>query len=116
MATSPTAQYTDFTRDVLRRYTCNGLDEACPDVNPFDVIVIGGGSFGPIFAQHLLYHEPTRARRTLVLEVGRLVLPEHVQNLQAAEQIRTTVTNDFIFGACTPPCAPSFVRVLMPHR
>ena len=81
MATSPTAQNTDFTRDVLGRYTCNGLDEARPDVNPFDVIVIGGGSFGPIFAQHLLYRDPTRARRTLVLEAGRFVLPEHVQNL-----------------------------------
>jgi choline dehydrogenase-like flavoprotein len=81
MATSPTAQNTDFTRDVLGRYTCNGLDEARPDINPFDVIVIGGGSFGPIFAQHLLYHDSTRARRTLVLEAGRLVLPEHVQNL-----------------------------------
>ena len=81
MATSSTAQNTDFTRDVLGRYTCNGLDEARPDVNPFDVIVIGGGSFGPIFAQHLLYRDPTRVRRTLVLEAGRLVLPEHVQNL-----------------------------------
>jgi hypothetical protein len=81
MATSPTAQNTDFTRDVLGRYTCNGLDEARPDINPFDVIVIGGGSFGPIFAQHLLYRDPTRVRRTLVLEAGRLVLPEHVQNL-----------------------------------
>ena len=26
--TSPTPQTTDFTRDVLGRYICNGLDEA----------------------------------------------------------------------------------------
>jgi hypothetical protein len=45
------------------------------------VIILGGGSFGPIFAQHLLYSDTTRARRTLVLEAGRLVLAEHVQNL-----------------------------------
>jgi hypothetical protein len=28
MATSPTTQTTDFTRDVIGRYVCNGLDEA----------------------------------------------------------------------------------------
>jgi hypothetical protein len=28
MPTSPTSQFTDFTRDVLGRYICNGLDEA----------------------------------------------------------------------------------------
>jgi len=28
MPTSPTAQYTDFSKDVLGRYVCNGLDEA----------------------------------------------------------------------------------------
>ena len=26
--TSPTAQYTDFSKDVIGRYVCNGLDEA----------------------------------------------------------------------------------------
>jgi hypothetical protein len=61
--TSSSPQNTDFTRDVLGRYICNGLDEALassdtslnPNARPFDVIVVGGGSFGPIFAQHLLY-------------------------------------------------------------
>jgi len=28
MASSKTAQLTDFTVDILGRYTCNGLDEA----------------------------------------------------------------------------------------
>ena len=28
MSTSPTPQYTDFSKDVLGRYVCNGLDEA----------------------------------------------------------------------------------------
>jgi len=40
MATSPTPQYTDFSKDVLGRYICNGLDEALrstsgrPDASP----------------------------------------------------------------------------------
>ncbi|MGH8548722.1 MAG: family 16 glycoside hydrolase [Methylococcales bacterium] len=89
MPTSPTPQTTDFTRDVLGRYTCNGLDEALASIDPtrsasarpFDVVIVGGGSFGPIFAQHLMYRDPTGARRILVLEAGPLMLPEHVQNL-----------------------------------
>lgn len=83
MPTSPTPQNTDFTRDVLGRYVCNGFDEASSTFNarPFDVIIVGGGSFGPILAQHLLYRDTSRTRRILVLEAGRLVLPEHVQNL-----------------------------------
>jgi hypothetical protein len=52
-----------------------------PNSRPFDVIVIGDGSFVPNFAHHLLYADQAHSRRTLVLEAGRLVLPEHVQNL-----------------------------------
>ena len=59
--TSPSVQSTDFSRDILGRYTCNGLDEALrstdasirPDARPFDVIIVGGGSFGGVLAQHL---------------------------------------------------------------
>jgi choline dehydrogenase-like flavoprotein len=94
--TAPTAQYTDFSLDVLGRYVCNGLDEALhstdpganrpsgesqEDARPFDAVVIGGGSFGPVFAQHLLYRDSTHSHRVLVLEAGPLSLPEHVQNL-----------------------------------
>ncbi len=89
MPTSAVPQATDFTLDVVGRYICNGLDEVLastdatlhPNARPFDVIVIGGGSFGPITAQHLYAQDPTRTRRILVLEAGRYVLPEHVQNL-----------------------------------
>jgi choline dehydrogenase-like flavoprotein len=89
MATSPTTQATDFTTDVLGRYVCNGLDEALqsanqnvrPDAQPFDIIVIGGGSFGPILAQYIFAHDLTHSHRVLVLEAGLLTLPEHVQNL-----------------------------------
>lgn len=94
--TANSAQTTDFTKDVLGRYVCNGLDEALhsadpagsrldgspqPDARPFDVIVIGGGSFGPIFAEHLAVADKAHSHRVLVLEAGPLSLPEHVQNL-----------------------------------
>lgn len=89
MATSPTPQTTDLTRDVMGRYVCNGLDEALrsadttvrPDARPFDIIVIGGGSFGPVLAQHLFARDKTHRHRIVVLEGGPFVLPEHVQNM-----------------------------------
>lgn len=92
--TAGAPQLTDFTKDVLGRYICNGLDEALhsadpsasrpdgssqADARPFDVIVIGGGSFGPIFAEHLFSADKTHAHRGL--EGGPLSLPEHVQNM-----------------------------------
>jgi choline dehydrogenase-like flavoprotein len=87
--TSPTPQTTDFSRDVLGRYICNGLDEALASANqslradarPFDVIVVGGGSFGSAFAQHLFSRDQRHSHRILVLEAGPFMLPEHVQNL-----------------------------------
>ncbi len=87
--TSPTPQTTDFTRDVLGRYICNGLDEALASANqsvradarPFDMIVIGGGSFGSAFAQHVFSRDQKRSHRVLVLEAGPFTVPEHVQNL-----------------------------------
>ena len=98
MATSKNPQPTDFTQDVLGRYICNGLDEALNSINkngqrpdgtpqndarPFDIIVIGGGSFGPAFAQHLFFKDKSHRHRILVLDAGPLVLTEHVQNLPA---------------------------------
>lgn len=96
MATSSSPQNTDFSRDVIGRYVCNGLDEAInstikealpnvrgprPDARDFDVIVIGGGSFGAVVAQHLFFADKAHRHRILVLEGGPFVLPEHVQNL-----------------------------------
>jgi hypothetical protein len=87
MPTSPAPQYTDFSKDVLGRYVCNGLDEAIrstsgrPDARPFDIIIIGGGAFGGTLAQHLLYSDKLRNHRILVLEGGPMVFAEHAQNL-----------------------------------
>ena len=83
---SPTAQYTDFSKDVLGRYVCNGLDEAlasttAPGGRPFDIVIVGGGSFGGALAQHLLFRDGFRNHRILVLDAGPQVLTEHVQNL-----------------------------------
>jgi choline dehydrogenase-like flavoprotein len=98
MPANPRPLTTDFTRDVLGRYVCNGLDEARrsadptavradgrPQVEarPFDVIVIGGGTFGAVLAEHLCFRDRARQHRVLVLEGGPLVLAEHVQNLPA---------------------------------
>jgi choline dehydrogenase-like flavoprotein len=85
---------TTFSRDFIGRYLCNTWEEALnstntpldpsqfrPDARAFDVIVIGGGSFGPIFAQHLLAKDTAHQHRILVLEAGKLALNEHIQNL-----------------------------------
>src|SRR4030095_14363045 len=86
LMTSPTAQYTDFSRDVLGRYICNGFDEAMQSTQgagarPFDIVIVGGGSCAAALAQHILYRDSFRNHRVLVLEAGPFVLPEHVQNL-----------------------------------
>jgi hypothetical protein len=84
-----TVQETTLARDVLGRYTLNTWQEmrdsantaTRPDARPFDVIVIGGGTFGPAFAQHAFANDKSHAHRTVVLEAGRLLVAEHVQNL-----------------------------------
>jgi choline dehydrogenase-like flavoprotein len=88
MTTPVDAEDTVFSRDILGRYTCNGLDEARrstdaasrPDARPFDVVIVGGGSFAGVLAQHLFFADRARRHRILVLEAGPLALLEHVQN------------------------------------
>jgi Domain of Unknown Function (DUF1080)/GMC oxidoreductase len=89
MPTPSTAQYTPFSKDVFGRYICNGLDEALsstdstknPNARMFDVIILGGGSFGSVCAQHLFTQDATHSHRILVLDGGPVTIPEHVQNL-----------------------------------
>ena len=90
----PTPQ-TIFTRDILGNYVCNTLAEAQAS-GPFDVIIIGGGTFGLALAQDLFFRskrfdqgpggvpqdglKPSNYR-VLVLEAGPFTLPEHVQDI-----------------------------------
>src|SRR5689334_7333623 len=80
---------TTFTLDNMGRFLCNSLQEAFDSTTQsvggrrrdFDVVVIGGGTFGAVLAEHLFITDSTRSRRILVLEGGPFVLPEHFQNL-----------------------------------
>jgi hypothetical protein len=84
-----TSESTTFSLDNMGRFLCNTLQEAFDSAaesagghkRDFDVIVIGGGTFGAVVAEHLFIADATRSRRILVLEAGPFVLPEHVQNM-----------------------------------
>ena len=76
---------TQFTRDVMGRYVCNTFAEALAS-GPFDVIIIGGGTFGLSLAQDLHFRSgpggiKPQNFRILVLEAGPYVFEEHVQDL-----------------------------------
>lgn len=78
-----------FTHDIMGRYLANTLGEALasadagvfPNARPFDVFVIGGGSFGAALAEQVFDFDTARRHRVLVLEAGPFTLPGHVQNL-----------------------------------
>src|SRR5262245_24767255 len=84
---------TQFTRDILGNYVCNTFAEATGS-GPFDVIIIGGGTFGLVLAQDLFFrsqrfgpgsvpHDALRPcnYRILVLVGGPFTIPEHTQDL-----------------------------------
>jgi hypothetical protein len=89
MAQLLTSELTSFTLDNMGRFLCNtlqkALDSAAQTVagrrRDFDVIVIGGGTFGAVVAEHLFITDATHVRRILILEAGPFVLPEQVQNM-----------------------------------
>ncbi len=86
---------THFTRDAQGRYICNTFDEAVestkktervdgqhrPDARPFDIVIIGGGTFGAVEAHKLFSNDKLRRHRILVLEGGPFLVPEHTQNM-----------------------------------
>src|SRR4051794_12804638 len=80
------SEFTSFTKDIQGRYLCNDFSEAeawrQEGGRPFDIIVVGGGTFGAGIAEHLWYRQRQAGGglRTLVVEAGRFTLPEHVQN------------------------------------
>ena len=89
MAIPLTSEPTSFTLDNMGRFLCNTLQEALDSATQtvagrrrdFDVIVIGGGTFGAVVAEHLFITDATHSRRILILEAGPFVLPEHAQNM-----------------------------------
>ncbi len=86
---------TIFSRDILGNYICNTFSEAI-NSGPFDVIIVGGGTFGLTLAQDLFFRskrfdqgpggvpqdtlKPSNYR-ILVLEGGPLAVPEHTQDI-----------------------------------
>src|SRR5260221_4958072 len=89
MAQLLSSESTSFTLDNMGRYLCNTLQEALDSAGQtvagnsrdFDVIIIGGGTFGSIMAESLFVRDQTRSRRILILEAGPFVLPEHLLNM-----------------------------------
>ncbi|HET7037374.1 MAG TPA: family 16 glycoside hydrolase [Thermomicrobiaceae bacterium] len=89
MSTPLTAETTTFSLDNMGRYLCNSLQEALDSAQAqiagrrrdFDVIIVGGGTFGSVMAHRLFAQDRTHSRRILVLEAGPFVLPEHNQNM-----------------------------------
>jgi choline dehydrogenase-like flavoprotein len=89
MAPLLASESTTFTLDNMGRFLCNSLQEALDSTGQtvggrtraFDTIIVGGGTFGCVVAEHLFIADTTRSRRILVLEAGPFVLPEHVQNM-----------------------------------
>jgi len=100
---------TQFTRDILGNYVCNTFAEAIAS-GPFDVVIIGGGTFGLVLAQDLFFRSQRFGPgsvpqdtlrpfnyRILVLEGGPFTLPEHTQDLPNLQ----------LFGPGTQPSASS---------
>jgi hypothetical protein len=90
-----TVPETQFTRDVLGRYVCNTFAEA-QQSGPFDVVIVGGGTFGLALAQDLFARSKTfdgspgtvpedgfrpQNFRIPVLEAGPFLLAEHTQDV-----------------------------------
>ncbi|HEU5432420.1 MAG TPA: hypothetical protein VFU81_12200, partial [Thermomicrobiales bacterium] len=111
MAPLLAAESTTFSLDTMGRSLCNTLDEALASAGqtvagrprPFDVIIVGGGTFGCVMAEALFVRDATRSRRILVLEQGPFALAEHTQNtpfLGATPNFRVPWVTD---PAASPP-------------
>jgi choline dehydrogenase-like flavoprotein len=73
-------QETTFAVDALGRFLCSTWQEATGSGGaPFSAVVIGGGMYGAYCATKIYRRHPHA--RVLLLDAGRFVVSEHVQNL-----------------------------------
>jgi choline dehydrogenase-like flavoprotein len=73
-------QTTSFSIDALGRFICSTWEEATANGGPpFTAVIIGAGMYGSYLASRLFRHKP--GARVLVLDAGRFLVSEHVQNL-----------------------------------
>jgi hypothetical protein len=79
-ASSVSFQNTSFSIDVLGRLICSRWEEATQSGGPpFTAVVIGAGMYGAYLATRLFRRKANA--RVLVLDAGRFLVSEHVQNL-----------------------------------
>jgi choline dehydrogenase-like flavoprotein len=79
-ATDVLVQETAFSVDVLGRHVCSTWQEATESGGaPFSVVVVGAGMYGSYFAAKHYREHP--GARILLLDAGRFLVSEHVQNL-----------------------------------
>jgi choline dehydrogenase-like flavoprotein len=73
-------QDTTFSTDALGRYLCSTWQEATGNGGPpFTAVVVGAGMYGAYCATKLYRRHP--GTRVLLLDAGRFLVGEHVQNL-----------------------------------
>ena len=73
-------QETAFSVDALGRHLCSTWEEATANGGaPFSAVVVGGGMYGAYLAAKIYRRHP--GARVLLLDAGRLLVAEHVQNL-----------------------------------
>src|SRR5712675_2347932 len=81
MAAPLGSESTTFTLDNMGRFLCNTLQEALDSAGQtvggrqrqFDTIIIGGGTFGGVVAEHLFATDTTRSRRIPALNYTGLM-------------------------------------------
>src|SRR3954464_9830685 len=73
-------QQTTFSIDALGRFVCSTWEEATQNGGPpFSAIVVGAGMYGAYCAAKIFRGNP--GKRVLLLDAGRFLVTEHVQNL-----------------------------------
>lgn len=73
-------QETTFSTDAIGRFVCSTWQEATGNSGgPFSAVVVGAGMYGAYCAAKTYREHP--GKRVLLLDAGRFLVSEHVQNL-----------------------------------